>query len=51
MPFQWWAKHEAIFSILDFLVGQILEIVESQIEIENNFSLVGILTKLRRYHL
>jgi hypothetical protein len=26
-PFQWCAKHEAIFPILDFLVGQILEIV------------------------
>jgi len=36
-PFQWWAKHEAIFPILDFLTGQILEILGSQIEIENNF--------------
>ncbi len=49
--FQLWAKHEAIFPILDFLVGQILEIVRSQIEIEKKFFLVGILTKLRRYHL
>ncbi len=34
--FQWWAKHEAIFPILDLLVGQILKIVGSQIEIEKN---------------
>jgi hypothetical protein len=26
-PFQWWAKHEPIFPILDFLAGEILEIV------------------------
>jgi len=49
--FQWWAKHEAIFSILDFLVGQVLEIVGSQIEIEILFFLVGILTNLKRCHL
>lgn len=35
-PFQWWAKHEAIFPILDLLVGEILKIVGSQIEIEKN---------------
>jgi hypothetical protein len=28
-PFQWWEKHEAMFSIIDFLTRQILRIVES----------------------
>jgi len=49
--FQWWAKHEAIFPILDFLVGQIVQIVGSQIEIEKTFLLVGMLTNLIKYHL
>jgi hypothetical protein len=38
-PLQWWAKHEAMFSIIVFLVRQILGIVESQIEIERIISL------------
>jgi hypothetical protein len=42
-PFQWWTKHEAMFSIIVFLVHQILGIVESQIEIERTFSLEGYL--------
>jgi hypothetical protein len=28
-PFQWWRKHEAMFSTIDFLTHQILKIVES----------------------
>jgi hypothetical protein len=47
----WWQKHESMFPTIGFLVHQILGIVESQIEIEKVFSLVGILTNLRRYCL
>jgi hypothetical protein len=36
-PFQRWGKHEAMFSIVDFLACQILGIVGSQIEIERIF--------------
>ncbi len=28
-PFQWWRKHEAMFSTIDFLTRQILKIIES----------------------
>ncbi len=45
-PLQWWEKHESMF-----LICQVLGIVESQIEIEKNFYLVGILTNLTRYSL
>jgi hypothetical protein len=40
-----------MFPIVGFLVRQILGILGSQIEIERIFSLVGILTNLRRCHL
>jgi hypothetical protein len=48
---QWWPKHESMFSTIGFLVRQILGIVESQIELEKVFSLVGILTNLKRCRL
>jgi hypothetical protein len=50
-PFQWWVKHEAMFPIVGFLASQILGIVGSQIEIEISFSLVGMLTNLRKFCL
>jgi hypothetical protein len=40
-----------MFPIVGFLVRQILSIISSQIEIEKIFSLIGILTNLKRYHL
>ncbi len=46
-PLQWWEKHESMFHI-GFFVKQILRIIESQIEINNVFSLIIILTSLRR---
>jgi hypothetical protein len=48
---QWWEKHESKFPKVSFFARQILGIVGSQIEIECIFSLVGILTSLRRYKL
>jgi hypothetical protein len=45
---QWWGKHEVMFPIVDFLAYEILSIIRSQIEIERIFSLVGILTNLKR---
>jgi len=48
---QWWEKDESKFPKVSFLARQILGIVGSQIEIECIFSLVGILTSLRRYQL
>jgi hypothetical protein len=39
------------FLIVGFCARQILGIVGCQIEIERIFSLIGILTNLRRYHL
>ncbi len=50
-PFQWWEKHESRFLIVALLVRQILGIVSSQIETEHIFSLVEILTNLKRCHL
>jgi len=46
--FQWWKKHESMFLVMNFLARQILSIVSKQIEIEIIFSLIGILTNLRR---
>jgi hypothetical protein len=40
-----------MFPIVGFCARQILGIVGCQIEIERIFSLIGILTSLRRYHL
>jgi hypothetical protein len=45
------AEHESMFAIVGFLAWQILGIVESQIETKRIFSLVGILTNLKRYKL
>lgn len=45
---EWWGKHEFLFSIVIFLACQIFGIVKSQFEIMRIFSLVGILTNLRR---
>jgi hypothetical protein len=50
-PFQWWEKHEAMFLTFGFFVHKILRIVGSQIETKRIFSLVGILTSLKRCHL
>jgi hypothetical protein len=47
-PLQWWEKHEAMFPTFGFIAYQIIRIVGSQIEIEIIFSLVSILTNLRR---
>jgi hypothetical protein len=46
-PLQWWEKHENMFHI-GFFVKKILRIIESQIEMNNVFSLIIILTILRR---
>jgi hypothetical protein len=46
-PLQWWEKHENMFHI-GFFVKKILRIIESQIEMNNVFSLIIILTSLRR---
>ncbi len=51
MPFQSWAKHEAMFFIVSFLAQQILEIAGLKIEIKKIFSLTRVLTKLRRCRL
>jgi hypothetical protein len=50
-PPQWWEKHEYKFHVIGFLVKQILRIIGSQIETKRIFSLIGILTCLRRYQL
>ncbi len=50
-PLVWWEKHESLFPRIEFLARQIIGILRSQIEIECIFSLVGILTNLRRYFL
>jgi hypothetical protein len=44
-------KHETMFLTIGVLACQILGIVGSQIETKRIFSLVGILTNLRRCHL
>jgi hypothetical protein len=45
---QWWQKHESIFPTVGSFVCQILGTFGSQIEAERIFSLVEILTNLRR---
>jgi hypothetical protein len=50
-PLQWWEKHESMFPIVGFCAKQVLRIVGFQIETENIFSLIGILTRFRRCHL
>jgi hypothetical protein len=50
-PLEWWKKHETMFSIIDFLVKHILEIVNFQIETMNLFPLTKILSNLRKMSL
>jgi hypothetical protein len=50
-PLEWSMEHKSLFPIVVFLAHKILGIVGSQIEIERIFSLVGILTNLKRCHL
>jgi hypothetical protein len=50
-PLLWWEKHHSRFPIVGLLARQILGIVGSQIERKHIFSLVGILTNLKRCHL
>jgi hypothetical protein len=42
-PLKWWAKHEYQFPNVAFLACQMLGIVESQIETEQNFNIAGII--------
>jgi len=44
----WWKKQKYVLPIVGFLVKQILRIVGFEIETENIFSPVGILTNLKR---
>ncbi len=46
-PFQWWEKHGFMFLTIGFFACQILNIVDSQIEIEMIFFLAGILINFR----
>jgi hypothetical protein len=46
--FQWWAKHEAMLLIVVFWACQILGIAGSQIHTKKIFSLIKILTNLKR---
>ncbi len=45
---QWWKKHEYKFPTFGFLAKRILGIVGSQIGTKHIFSLVGILTSLKK---
>jgi hypothetical protein len=45
---EWWEKHESLFPIVIFLACPIFGIEGSQFEIKRIFSLVGMLTNLRR---
>jgi hypothetical protein len=47
-PLQWWERLESRFLVVGFLAKQILRIVNSQIETEHIFSLVEILTRLKK---
>ncbi len=46
-PLTWWHMHEGQFPNVGFLAKHILGILDSQIEIGQVFSLVGVLTTLR----
>jgi hypothetical protein len=50
-PFKWLEKRESRFPIMAFLARQILGIISSQIETKHIFSLIGILTNMKRCHL
>jgi hypothetical protein len=45
---QWWEKYESMFPTIGFCVRQILGIIGFQIETERIFSLVRILSNLKR---
>ena len=45
-PLEWWRVNEIVFPNLGFLVRQYLGILDSQIEIERIFSVVGILSTI-----
>jgi hypothetical protein len=47
-PLQWWEKHESMFPTIGFCARQILGIIGFQIETKRIFSLVEILTSLKR---
>ncbi len=49
--FQWWQKHETMFSTIGFLACHVFGVAGSQIIIERISSLVGILINPRRCHL
>jgi len=50
-PFQRWETHENKFLTFGLCVRQILGILGSQIEMQRIFSLIGILTSLKRCHI
>jgi len=50
-PLKWWRKHNTMFSTIGFLISQILEIIDFQIETKRIFSLVKIFINLKRCHL
>jgi hypothetical protein len=50
-PLEWWRKHETMFPTIDFLAGQMLGTVNSQIETNKKKFLVEIVTKFRRCRL
>jgi hypothetical protein len=50
-PFSWWAQHEQQFPNLIYLAWLVMGIVGSQIEIERNFIMVGVITGLRHFQL
>jgi hypothetical protein len=49
--FQMGGRHESQFPNVAFLARQVLGIVESQIETEQNFNIAGIIITLRRSRL
>jgi hypothetical protein len=49
-PFQWWGKHEAMYSTINVLGSQIPSILGLQIKIERIFSLTYTLMNLRICH-
>lgn len=50
-PLAWWRKHEKEFRNVAFLARQILGIVGSQVEIENIFSIAGVILSQQRRRL
>jgi hypothetical protein len=47
-PLQWWERLESRFLVVGFLAKQILRIEDSHMETEHIFSLVEILTSLKK---